>query len=48
MAAAGQPGIARALEILREDFERTLRLLGCDSASALSRAYVSAPQDWNC
>jgi len=46
MAAAGQPGIARALEILREDFERTL--LGCDSASALSRAYVSAPQDWNC
>jgi len=48
MAAAGQPGIARALEILREDFERTLRLLGCDSSSALSRAYVSAPQDWNC
>ena len=47
MAAAGQPGVARALEILREDFERTLRLLGCPSATALDSSYISAPQDWN-
>src|SRR5262252_1051214 len=47
MAAAGQPGVARALAILREDFERTLRLLGCPSATALDSSYISAPQDWN-
>jgi len=47
MAAAGQSGVARALEILREDFERTLRLLGCPSASELDPTYVSIPRHWN-
>src|SRR6202046_232655 len=31
LAAAGHPGVARAIEILRTDVERTLRLLGCPS-----------------
>jgi len=46
MAAAGYPGIMRALEILRADVERTLRLLGCPSISALDSSYIVAPQHW--
>src|SRR5581483_5671700 len=37
LAAAGQAGVARALQILRIDVERTLRLLGCPSVAALDR-----------
>jgi len=46
MAAAGYPGIMRALEILRTDVERTLRLLGCPSISALDASYVDSPPQW--
>ncbi|HEY6349006.1 MAG TPA: alpha-hydroxy acid oxidase [Candidatus Angelobacter sp.] len=41
MAAAGEPGVARAIEILRADIERTLKLLGCSSLAALDRSYVN-------
>jgi isopentenyl diphosphate isomerase/L-lactate dehydrogenase-like FMN-dependent dehydrogenase len=41
LAAAGQSGVARALEILRADVERTLRLLGCSSVAKLDASYVS-------
>jgi L-lactate dehydrogenase (cytochrome) len=47
MAAAGKPGVARAIEILREEFGRTLRLLGCPSAASLNESYVSPPHDWS-
>jgi len=47
LAAAGQPGVARALEILHADVERTVRLLGCCSAEALDRSYVEVPRAWN-
>jgi L-lactate dehydrogenase (cytochrome) len=47
LAAAGQPGVTRALEILRTDVERTIRLLGCPSVEALDRSYVEVPRDWN-
>jgi isopentenyl diphosphate isomerase/L-lactate dehydrogenase-like FMN-dependent dehydrogenase len=47
MAAAGPAGVDRALEILRADMERTLRLLGCASVSALDASYVDVPLDWN-
>ncbi len=47
MAAAGKPGVTRALQILREEFERTLRLLGCPSAAGLNESYISAPHYWN-
>jgi L-lactate dehydrogenase (cytochrome) len=47
MAAAGPAGVERALEILRADMERTLRLLGCASVSALDASYVDVPSDWN-
>jgi L-lactate dehydrogenase (cytochrome) len=47
LAAAGQAGVARALEILRTDLERTLKLLGCFSVDALDRSYVNVPSSWN-
>lgn len=46
LAAAGEAGVARTLEILREDVERTLRLLGCPSVLDLSSDYVEYPPEW--
>jgi isopentenyl diphosphate isomerase/L-lactate dehydrogenase-like FMN-dependent dehydrogenase len=42
LAVAGEAGVKRAIEILRADVERTLRLLGCASVSALDSSYVDA------
>jgi isopentenyl diphosphate isomerase/L-lactate dehydrogenase-like FMN-dependent dehydrogenase len=47
LAAAGEAGVDRAIEILRTDVERTLRLLGCDSVSKLDRSYVNVPKSWD-
>src|SRR5216684_1830149 len=47
LAAAGQLGVSRAIEILRCDVERTLRLLGCPSVAELDRSYVAMPQAWS-
>ena len=47
LAAAGGAGVARALEILREDVERTLRLLGCASVAQLDSSYVERPQGFS-
>jgi isopentenyl diphosphate isomerase/L-lactate dehydrogenase-like FMN-dependent dehydrogenase len=41
LAAGGEAGVVRAIELLRADVERTLRLLGCSSISALDRSYLS-------
>ena len=46
LGAAGEAGVARALEILRADVERTLKLLGCASIRDLDRSYVEVPQNW--
>lgn len=46
LAAAGEAGVNRAIEILRTDLERTLRLLGCPSVRALDRSYVNVPKSW--
>src|SRR5438132_14325274 len=43
LGAAGEAGVARALEILRTDLVRTLKLLGCGSVAALDRSYVDVP-----
>jgi sugar (pentulose or hexulose) kinase len=40
LAAKGYSGVVCALEILRSDVERTLRLLGCPSVSALASSFV--------
>ena len=46
LAAAGEAGVTRALEILRADVDRTLKLLGCTSIAALDRSYVDVPTNW--
>lgn len=47
LAAAGHAGVARALEILRSDVERTMRLLGCASVKELDRSYIEFPSGWS-
>ncbi len=46
LAAAGEEGVDRAIEILRTDLERTLRLLGCTSVAELDGSYVNVPRGW--
>jgi isopentenyl diphosphate isomerase/L-lactate dehydrogenase-like FMN-dependent dehydrogenase len=46
LAAAGEAGVNRAIEILRADLDRTLRLLGCGSVAELDRSYVTVPKSW--
>jgi L-lactate dehydrogenase (cytochrome) len=46
LGAFGGPGVARAIEILRADMVRTMKLLGCESVAALDRSYVDAPAHW--
>jgi isopentenyl diphosphate isomerase/L-lactate dehydrogenase-like FMN-dependent dehydrogenase len=46
LAAAGEAGVDRAIEILRADLDRTLRLLGCRSIVELDLSYVNVPQSW--
>ena len=45
MAAAGIPGVTRAIAILRADLERTLKLLGCASIRELDSSYVEVHRD---
>ena len=46
LAAAGREGVARALEILRADVLRTMKLLGVSRVSELSRSLVDVPASW--
>lgn len=46
LGAAGNAGVARAIEILRADLIRTLKLLGCASVAELDQSFVDAPQEW--
>jgi isopentenyl diphosphate isomerase/L-lactate dehydrogenase-like FMN-dependent dehydrogenase len=46
LAAGGEAGVTRALQILRSDLERTLLLLGCPSVAAMNRSYLDVPQAW--
>jgi isopentenyl diphosphate isomerase/L-lactate dehydrogenase-like FMN-dependent dehydrogenase len=46
LAAAGHPGVARSIQILRQDVDRTMRLLGCNSVSDLDASYVTYPKEW--
>jgi L-lactate dehydrogenase (cytochrome) len=47
LAAAGEAGVNRAIEILRADLDRTLRLLGCPSVTDLDPSYVNVPKSWD-
>jgi len=46
LGAGGEAGVMRAIDILRTDLVRTLKLLGCASASELDRAYVEVARHW--
>src|SRR5213596_76582 len=46
LGAAGGAGVARAIEILRTDLIRTLKLLGCASIAELDRSFVDVPPGW--
>jgi L-lactate dehydrogenase (cytochrome) len=46
-AGAGQAGVTRAVDILRADLDRTLRLLGCASVRDLDASYVELPHAWH-
>ncbi|HEX3230504.1 MAG TPA: alpha-hydroxy acid oxidase, partial [Pyrinomonadaceae bacterium] len=46
LGAAGEVGVARAIEILRADLIRTLKLLGCGSVEDLDRSFIDVPADW--
>ncbi|HXM93048.1 MAG TPA: alpha-hydroxy acid oxidase [Candidatus Dormibacteraeota bacterium] len=47
LGAAGQAGVARALEILKVDVDRTIRLLGCPSVKQLDATYLNKiQQSW--
>ena len=43
LGAAGGPGVARAIAILKADLIRTMRLLGCASISELDRTFLDTP-----
>ena len=46
LGAAGEAGVARAIEILRTDIVRTMKLLGCATVAELDGAYVDVPAEW--
>ena len=46
LGAAGGAGVTRAIDILRADVIRTMKLLGCRSVSELGREYVEIPAHW--
>jgi len=46
LGAGGEAGVTRAIQILRTDLIRTLKLLGCASVRELDHSYVEAPAAW--
>jgi len=46
LGAAGEAGVTRAIEILRADLIRTLKLLGCASIADLDQSFIDVPRDW--
>jgi L-lactate dehydrogenase (cytochrome) len=46
LGAGGSAGVRRAIEILKTDFVRTMKLLGVASVSALDRSFVEVPATW--
>src|SRR6059058_385472 len=46
LGAAGGAGVTCAIDILRDDIVRTMKLLGCSSVRDLDRSFVDAPAEW--
>ena len=46
LGSFGGAGVTRALEILRADVVRTMKLLGCGSIAELNRSHIDIPASW--
>src|SRR5687767_4890708 len=46
LGAAGGAGVSRAIDILRADVLRTMKLLGCGSIAELNRSFIDIPATW--
>jgi L-lactate dehydrogenase (cytochrome) len=46
LGAGGQAGVARAIDLLRTDVVRTMKLLGCGAIKDLDGTYVDVPPEW--
>jgi L-lactate dehydrogenase (cytochrome) len=46
LGAAGEAGVSRAIDILRTDVIRTMKLLGCASVADLDGSFVDVPPAW--
>ena len=46
LAAAGEAGVYRVLEIFRDQIDATLAGIGCPSVRELDSSYVEIPPDW--
>lgn len=46
LAAAGEAGVDRAIDILRSGIIRTMKLLGVASVRDLNRSYLDVPKGW--
>ncbi len=46
LAAGGQAGVARAINILRADVIRTMKLLGCATIKDLDGSFIDVPSAW--
>jgi isopentenyl diphosphate isomerase/L-lactate dehydrogenase-like FMN-dependent dehydrogenase len=47
LGAGGEAGVKRAIQILRNDVVRTMKLLGCPAVSQLDSSYVTYPAEWH-
>ena len=45
LAAEGEAGVKKVLQMLREEFELTMALSGCRSISEITRNHIST--DWD-
>lgn len=46
LGAGGAAGVARAIDILRSDIIRTMKLLGCASLGDLDQSFIEMPAAW--
>jgi L-lactate dehydrogenase (cytochrome) len=46
LGAGGEAGVTRAIQILRADVIRAMKLLGCPAVSQLDASYVTVPEAW--
>jgi L-lactate dehydrogenase (cytochrome) len=46
LGAGGHAGVTRAIEILRSDVVRTMKLLGCSAIKDLDGSFVDVPSEW--